>query len=252
MYTIQSLWTQAREKLPVTTVIINNRKYQILIGEYAGVGAIWLTALNMLDLGNPDMDFVNRQRPRRRGRPRRNAGRLSPPHAGVLPAGHSLPHRIDGVTPMNTEQAIQLTVAATRGRHLCRPRLARGCGPRVVTLRAGRIIDITSPAIATMRDLCEAMRPHRWQLPQPAKTLVRWPTSCRRPRADWSCGSSGFHHLQAVKAAGVTFATSMLERVIEEKARGNPALADGIRRDITRLIGDDLSSSCPARPKPWP
>lgn len=59
MYTIQSLWTQARENLPVTTVIINNGKYQILIGEYAGVGANpGPTALNMLDLGNPAMDFT--------------------------------------------------------------------------------------------------------------------------------------------------------------------------------------------------
>jgi acetolactate synthase-1/2/3 large subunit len=59
MYTIQSLWTQAREKLPVTTIILNNRKYQILLGEYAGVGANpGRTALDMLDLGNPDMDFV--------------------------------------------------------------------------------------------------------------------------------------------------------------------------------------------------
>lgn len=59
MYTIQSLWTQGREKLPVTTVIINNRKYQILIGEYYAVGANpGPTAMNMLDLGNPDMDFV--------------------------------------------------------------------------------------------------------------------------------------------------------------------------------------------------
>jgi acetolactate synthase I/II/III large subunit len=59
MYTIQTLWTQAREKLPVTTVILNNRKYQILIGEYAGVGANpGRTALDMLDLGNPDLDFA--------------------------------------------------------------------------------------------------------------------------------------------------------------------------------------------------
>lgn len=59
MYTIQSLWTQAREKLPVTTIILNNHKYQILIGEYAGVGANpGPTAMNMLDLGNPDIDFV--------------------------------------------------------------------------------------------------------------------------------------------------------------------------------------------------
>lgn len=59
MYTIQALWTQAREKLPVTTVILSNRKYQILIGEYSNVGANpGPTAMNMLDLGNPDLDFV--------------------------------------------------------------------------------------------------------------------------------------------------------------------------------------------------
>jgi acetolactate synthase I/II/III large subunit len=59
MYTIQALWTQAREKLPVTTVILSNRKYQILIGEYANVGANpGPTAMNMLDLGSPDLDFV--------------------------------------------------------------------------------------------------------------------------------------------------------------------------------------------------
>jgi acetolactate synthase I/II/III large subunit len=59
MYTIQSLWTQAREKLPVTTIILNNQKYQILIGEYANVGANpGPTAMNMLDLGNPDLNFV--------------------------------------------------------------------------------------------------------------------------------------------------------------------------------------------------
>ena len=59
MYTIQSLWTQARENLPVTTVILNNKSYKILVGEYANVGANpGPTALNMLNLGNPDMDFV--------------------------------------------------------------------------------------------------------------------------------------------------------------------------------------------------
>lgn len=59
MYTLQGLWTQAREKLPVTTVILSNRKYQILIGEYFNVGANpGPTAMNMLDLGNPDLDWV--------------------------------------------------------------------------------------------------------------------------------------------------------------------------------------------------
>ena len=59
MYTVQALWTQAREKLPVTTVIISNRKYQILIGEYHNVGANpGRTAMDMLDLGNPDIGWV--------------------------------------------------------------------------------------------------------------------------------------------------------------------------------------------------
>jgi acetolactate synthase I/II/III large subunit len=60
MYTLQALWTQAREKLDVTTVIFANRKYQILLGELANVGANpGRTALDMLDLGSPDLDWVS-------------------------------------------------------------------------------------------------------------------------------------------------------------------------------------------------
>jgi acetolactate synthase-1/2/3 large subunit len=59
MYTLQGLWTQAREKLPVTTIILSNRKYAILLGEYASVGANpGRTAMDMMDLGNPDLDWV--------------------------------------------------------------------------------------------------------------------------------------------------------------------------------------------------
>ncbi|MBY0334203.1 MAG: acetolactate synthase large subunit [Acetobacteraceae bacterium] len=59
MYTPQALWTQARERLPVTTVLLSNRKYQILIGEYRNVGANpGRTAMDMLDLGNPDIGWV--------------------------------------------------------------------------------------------------------------------------------------------------------------------------------------------------
>jgi acetolactate synthase-1/2/3 large subunit len=59
MYTLQSLWTQAREKLDVTTVLLSNRKYQILLGELANVGANpGRTALDMMDIGNPDIDWT--------------------------------------------------------------------------------------------------------------------------------------------------------------------------------------------------
>jgi len=59
MYTVQALWTQARENLDVTTVILNNRSYAILNLELARVGATdpGPAALSMLDLSNPDMDF---------------------------------------------------------------------------------------------------------------------------------------------------------------------------------------------------
>lgn len=46
--------------------------------------------------------------------------------------------------------------------------------------------------------------------------------------------------LQVVKAAGVTFATSLLERVIEERSGGDPRKAEAIRGDVERAIGGDL------------
>jgi acetolactate synthase-1/2/3 large subunit len=60
MYTIQSLWTQARENLNVTTIVFANRIYQILRGEFDGVGAgePGQRALDMLKINRPDLDFV--------------------------------------------------------------------------------------------------------------------------------------------------------------------------------------------------
>jgi fumarylacetoacetate (FAA) hydrolase family protein len=55
--------------------------------------------------------------------------------------------------------------------------------------------------------------------------------------------------LQAIKAAGVTFVASMLERVIEEQARGDPAKAESVRRAIVAVIGDNLSSVRPGSPE---
>jgi acetolactate synthase-1/2/3 large subunit len=60
MYTLQSLWTQAREGLDVTTVVFNNGSYAILKWELARVGAgtPGPRATEMLDLDRPDLDFV--------------------------------------------------------------------------------------------------------------------------------------------------------------------------------------------------
>ena len=59
MYTLAGLWTQARENLDITTVILSNRKYAILLHELANVGANpGRTALNMLDLSNPDINWT--------------------------------------------------------------------------------------------------------------------------------------------------------------------------------------------------
>ncbi|KJS32827.1 MAG: decarboxylase [Desulfatitalea sp. BRH_c12] len=60
MYTLQALWTQAREQLDVTTLIFSNRKYQILQVELARLGFTdpAATLLNMMDLGRPDLDWV--------------------------------------------------------------------------------------------------------------------------------------------------------------------------------------------------
>src|SRR4029453_11380717 len=61
MYTLQALWTQAREGLDVTTVIYNNRSYAILNLEMSRVGAEppGPTATSVLDLSRPDLDFVS-------------------------------------------------------------------------------------------------------------------------------------------------------------------------------------------------
>ena len=59
MYTVQSLWTQAREGLDVTTVILNNRAYAILSLELARVGARTDgTAADLFDLSRPPLDFA--------------------------------------------------------------------------------------------------------------------------------------------------------------------------------------------------
>jgi len=152
---------------------------------------------------------------------------------------------------MKAAEAIRLTENATAdGVHVGRV-WREGVGPAVVMVRGGTLFDITSRDIPTMRDLCEAANPAAT-----AKAAAGTPVGALKDvlAATLSGQPAPVRllapiDLQAIKAAGVTFATSMLERVIEEKARGNPALADGIRRDISRLIGDDLSKLVPGSPE---
>lgn len=61
MYTIQALWTQARENLDVTTVILSNRAYAILQGEMSNVGVAnpGPTGRSMMSLDNPPLDWVS-------------------------------------------------------------------------------------------------------------------------------------------------------------------------------------------------
>jgi len=59
MYSLQALWTQARENLDVVNVIFANRRYAILQGELLAVGATpGKTANDLLSIGNPDLDWV--------------------------------------------------------------------------------------------------------------------------------------------------------------------------------------------------
>ncbi len=151
------------------------------------------------------------------------------------------------LTPRNTLPA-DAAVAALAGR-VWRPEVA---GPAVVVLRGDELVDITA-AFATMRDLCETADPAaalRIAKGDPIGTLAdilaNTPPARRDATKPWLLAPLD---LQAVKAAGVTFAVSMLERVIEEKARGNPAAAATIREEIGKLIGDDLSKLKPGSPE---
>jgi fumarylacetoacetate (FAA) hydrolase family protein len=116
-------------------------------------------------------------------------------------------------------------------------------GPSVVALRGGELSDITK-ATPTIRDLCEADDPAKTarsvegrSLGALADILKNTPRENRDARKPWLLAPID---LQAVKAAGVTFVVSMLERVIEEQARGEATRANEVRAEITATIGDDL------------
>jgi fumarylacetoacetate (FAA) hydrolase family protein len=144
---------------------------------------------------------------------------------------------------MKQADAIAATVTALKHGSFIGRVWRENIGPCLVAVRQNRVIDITSKNCPTMRDVCE--------LPQPDKALSDMKGEDIGTLSDLLNGTLTSAKvlapidLQAIKAAGVTFASSMLERVIEEKARGDAKLADAIRADITKLIGDDLSKLVP-------
>lgn len=123
-----------------------------------------------------------------------------------------------------------------------------GGGPTVVAVRGERLVDIGA-AVPTMAHLLE--------LPDPAAYVRRIQGVDIGPLQDWLDATwmqptrSGARRLlapcdlQPVKAAGVTFAASMIERVIEEQARGDAAVAESIRKEVAAIVGRDLQTVKP-------
>ncbi len=126
-----------------------------------------------------------------------------------------------------------------------------GIGPALVSIRTGAAVDITSREVPTMRDLLE--------LDDPAGHVQSASGEAFASVDELDAGSTeapgeGPHllspaDLHAIKASGVTFAESMVERVIEEQAAGDPAAAEGIRRRVQSVIGDSLRGIEPGSAK---
>lgn len=116
-------------------------------------------------------------------------------------------------------------------------------GPAVVRIEKERVLDITR-SVPTMTELCESPDPAARLRRLPGDdlgpleaVLANTPEAGRDPRKPWLLAPIDLH---AVKAAGVTFARSMLERVIEEQAKGAPEKAAAIRAEVERQLGGDL------------
>ncbi len=119
-------------------------------------------------------------------------------------------------------------------------------GPSVVTIRDGVVIDITSRAAPLVRDICEMPDPAAYVRSADGTSMGALGALAAAPVGDLS----KLHFLapcdlQVIKASGVTFAGSMVERVIEEKAAGDPKKAEAIRAKVGASIGDSLRNIKP-------
>ncbi len=125
-------------------------------------------------------------------------------------------------------------------------------GPSVVVIRADGVFDI-SRAFATMRDLCESDDPAAGvasakgeRIGDLAAILANTIEAGRDATKPWLLAPID---LQAVKAAGVTFAISLLERVIEEQARGAPERAAQARAEVESALGGKVEGLKPGSPQ---
>ena len=119
-------------------------------------------------------------------------------------------------------------------------RRGRPSGPSVVVVRADGLFDITATT-PTVADLCNA--------PDPA-ALVRGTTGDRLGALKDHLGDLlAPIDLQAIKAAGVTFAISLVERLIEEHAKGDPRRAEQVRSELNQIIGADVGTIKPGSPE---
>jgi fumarylacetoacetate (FAA) hydrolase family protein len=131
--------------------------------------------------------------------------------------------------------------------------LPDAAGPAVVRVTAEGVYDLSALA-PTMSDLLEltdvAARIRAAdaapRIANTARALANSSFEGRDSGAPWFLAPCD---LAAIKAAGVTFVSSMLERVIEEQARGDPAKAESVRKAVVAIIGDDLSRVRPGSPE---
>ena len=124
-------------------------------------------------------------------------------------------------------------------------------GPAVVRVDGDNLTDITA-IFPTMRDLCEMKNPAEALAAAEGKMIGKVADVLASAAPDKRKAAKPHAispiDLQAVKAAGVTFPVSMIERVIEEKARGDAAAAAMVRAKINELVGGDLQAIKPGSP----
>jgi fumarylacetoacetate (FAA) hydrolase family protein len=125
-------------------------------------------------------------------------------------------------------------------------------GPSVVAIRDGEAVDL-SGTFATMRDVTEAIDPAGAVAAATGPVIAAVDELLANTRADLRDSGRPWLlspiDLQVVKAAGVTFPVSMLERIIEEKARGEADAADDIRTTVLAALGGELDELVPGSPE---